>query len=167
MITCKACHRTFKTLNNTHLKMHDLIPEEYKKKYRVKYVHSRHARRKISKVHIGNKYNKGRKCPPKVRKLSRKRMKALWKDKAFNFKRKVLKGRKRVWNDKEYRRKHSEGLKLQWSNPQFKAKMSKILSKTATKAWKKPGLKAKRAKISRKLWENPDYRARVLTNKPK
>src|ERR1035438_6218728 len=60
MIDCKICHQTFKSLNQSHLAHHDLTPNQYKKKFRVKYIHSKEIRKKIGLTKIGNTNTKGK-----------------------------------------------------------------------------------------------------------
>ena len=47
MIDCKVCHRKFITINSMHLATHEINAIQYKKKFKVKYIHSRQTRKKI------------------------------------------------------------------------------------------------------------------------
>jgi hypothetical protein len=72
VIQCNECLTIFKTLTGSHLNKHKLSVNEYKKKYKVKYIHSLEARIKIGFSKIGNKNTKGKTL--KLKKETRKKL---------------------------------------------------------------------------------------------
>jgi hypothetical protein len=103
--------------------------QEYKKKYRIKYVHGRESRKKISNANIGNTKTKGKKIL--LSREAKVKLSRFWT--TFNQlpstrekRRKQLKGNlfaKGNRHSKEFRRKQSNRMKRLWETPKERKKM--------------------------------------------
>jgi hypothetical protein len=153
MINCKICFRTFKTLTASHLVTHDIGVIQYKKKFRVKYIHSKQVRKKIGILKLGHTFNRGRKFNFKVEKIKQSREnlialnKSLKKRKQMSF---IMKGNKNAFGLKhsiEFKRKQRERLLGNKIN---------LGRKKAPDFGKKVGLRFK------KLWDDPTWRRKMI-----
>lgn len=166
MITCKICHKTFKSITQTHLYYKHLIePDEYMKEFKVRTLISPETRQLHSIASTGNTFNVGRKRTKEHKDMVRRTFTKLWKSKAFREKMTNIK--KAIWRDDNLRRRHGEAIKARWKDPSYREKMSKINSISALKLWKRPEFRKKRAKLSRELWKDPDYRNRNISARPR
>lgn len=126
MIRCNECEAIFKTLTGTHLNKHKLSVEEYKRKYRLKYIHSLEVRKKIGFLKIGNVNTKGKKLKLKREardNLRRKLIKLNKSSSIIQLRRKQLKGNTLALGVKHSRyskRKVSIKLKKLWKDPLWK-----------------------------------------------
>lgn len=129
MIDCKICHQKFKTLTGSHLATHDIGVNEYKKKFRVKYIHSREARRKISWANIGNIKTRGKKMNLSldIRAKRSRFLTSLNQLKTIQRKRKIQmagnKLHKGVHHTKAFKLKTSKRFKALWAKPTWRKKM--------------------------------------------
>jgi len=129
MITCKICSETFKTITASHLVTHKISVLNYKRKFRLKYIHSRNARRKISLSKIGNQNTKGK----QIQMNFNSRQKQISAVRVFNKKKstrilrsKQMKGNKfaiGLKHSKTFKHRLSKRIKQLWQNPIWRKKM--------------------------------------------
>lgn len=131
MIECKICRHSFKTLTASHLTTHDIDVAEYKKKFRVKYIHSKQARIKIGKLKIGNTNNLGRKFNLKPERLIQLQEHLIALNKSPKKRRlisKIMKGNKNASGLKHstrFKKTVGRRLKKLWSSPYWRRKTIK------------------------------------------
>lgn len=145
MINCKVCHRTYKTLTGNHLATHNIGVQEYKKRYRLKYLHSREARKKISRANIGNTKTKGKKA--KLPFEANKKRSRFWI--SFNQlpstrkkRQSQMKGNQNAKghrHSKAFKSRFSKRIKNLWADPSWRKKMimaqkSRIILKSRTRS---------------------------------
>lgn len=135
MIACKICQRQFKTLNHSHLSVHETTPKEYKKRFGLKYIHSKQARKKIGISKIGNKHTKGKhiKLKPETKEKIKKRLLTYNKLDSTRKIRKVqltgnnfASGHK---HSKAFKKRLRKRIKELWANPAWRAKMLKAMKR--------------------------------------
>ncbi len=160
LIDCKICHKSFRSISHTHLFFkHSLTQAEYIKDFKIRTIISPETRQILSKIHIGNTHNIGRKHTPDEIKKNSKRGKKLWKNP--RLRKKIVQGMKKAWKSGEMRGKHQVYMRGRWSDPTYKAEMSEMSRRiSGTKSFRR-----RRSKVLRKLWRTPSFRRKMAKRK--
>jgi len=160
MIECKICRKTFKTIPWSHLHYrHKMTPAEYKRKFKVQFIHSPEARQKIGRHLFGHAVT-DREPTPEERKEFHGWMNQLWKQP--RLKKKLRKIREKAWKNKKRRKGLSARMKKQWADPQYSAQVSEALKKTL----KRPEVIANKRRIFKELWKDTGFRKKMAKRKP-
>jgi hypothetical protein len=159
MISCKICGNTYTTIPWSHLHYrHNMTPAEYKRKFKVQFIHSVETRHKIGRHLFGHAVT-DREPTPAERKEFHAWLKWLWKQP--RLRKKLGKIRLASWKDDERIKKLSERMKKQWADHEYRAKVSEAI-KEITNC---PGAVAYRSRVSKKLWKEPAYRKKMARRK--
>jgi len=164
MIKCEICGKRFMTLGS-HVQMHNITPEEYKKKYNLKTLHSKeYSDRIVSSLNKiwedPEKRNKQSKIllnyfeehPEESDKMS-KRYKEVWKREGYREKQ--GKSKKAEWEREGYRDRQREShIRYAIENPEAMKKHGECISEL----YKNLEYKEKARERARNIWERPNYR---------
>ncbi len=160
MIECKICHKSFKSLSRTHLYYkHSLTQAEYLKDFKIRTIISPETKQLLSKIHMGNTNNVGRKHTPDEIKKNSERGKKRWKNPQFrkNFVRAI----KKAWKTGKIREAVTGNLKQKWADPAYRAKMSEMSKKT----WRRRDYRQRHNRMMKKLWKTPSFLRKMAKRK--